>query len=122
MRHDHAERAVVESARAFVERSGADAHDRRDAGRKCGDTELPRLMHRMGAVLHVNEQPVVIGGRRKHRGRAGAQVMDAKAERQLVVLQPEFGFVLDKRHGALPGWSMIDAAPGRVKYRYAGWA
>jgi hypothetical protein len=28
--------------------------------------------------------------------------MDAKAERQFVVLQLEFGFVLDKRHDALP--------------------
>jgi hypothetical protein len=29
-------------------------------------------MHRMGAVLHVDEQPVVIGGGGQHRGRAGA--------------------------------------------------
>jgi len=43
--------------------------DRRDAGRQRGDAELPCLVHRVRTVLHVDEQPVVIGGRGEHRGR-----------------------------------------------------
>ena len=105
MRHDHAERAVVEAARALIERVGADAHDRRHAGRQRGDADLRRVVRRDRAVLHVDEQPVVVGRGRDHAGRAGAQMMHAEAERELVVLQLELGFVLE--HGVpLPGARM----------------
>ena len=97
MRHDHAERAVVERARALVERAGADAHDRRDAGRQRGDADLRRVMRRYRAMLHVDEQPVVVGRRRDHPGRAGAQMVHAEAERELVVLQLQLGLVLEHR-------------------------
>ena len=80
MRHDHAERAVVERAGAFVKRAGADAHDRRDAGRKCCDTELRRLMNRMRAMLHVDDDVVDISRFQDLGDPAGADLHDLHAK------------------------------------------
>ena len=62
MRHDDAQRAVVQQPRRLIERAGADAHDRRDASGQRGDADLRRLLHGEGAVLHVHEQVVVLRG------------------------------------------------------------
>ena len=116
MRHDHAERAIVEAARAFIERACADAHDWRDAGRQRRDAELRRLVRRNRAVLHVDEQPVVAGRGREHRGTGGAQVMHAEAERKLAALEFLFCGVLDHRHVSPPfATQCLECASAAVK-------
>ena len=67
VRHDDAERAVVERPRAFVERAGADAHDGRHAGGQGGQANLRDLLRRDHAVLGIDEQPVVAGSLGEHR-------------------------------------------------------
>src|SRR5436189_2768167 len=86
MRHDYTEPAVVEAACALIERARTDAHDRRDAGRQRGDAKLRRVVHGDRAMLHVDEQPVVLGRGREHRRRGAAQMMHAEAERELAAL------------------------------------
>ena len=68
-------------------------------------------------MLHVDEQPVVVGRGRDHAGRAGAQMMHPEAERELVVLQLLFRFVLEHCF-PLPGARLrpcLECGPARVK-------
>ena len=67
-------------------------------------------------MLHVDEQPVVVGRRREHAGRAGAQVMHAEAERELVLLQLLFGLVLE--HSILPKGPLFGAREGGGQAAY----
>src|SRR6266496_1181350 len=66
-------------------------------------------------MLHVDEQPVVVGRRREHAGRAGAQVVHPEAERQLVVLQLLLCLVLE--HDRPPDWPLcLGCLPLPVKH------
>ena len=98
MRHDDTRGAVVERTRAFIERAGADADDRGDAGRQCGDADLRDVVLRERAVLHVDEQPVVPGRDRDHARRRGAQVVHAEPERDAARPQFLHGGILDQAH------------------------
>jgi hypothetical protein len=102
MRHDDAGGAVVERARALIERAGADADDRGDAGRQCGNADLRDVILRKRAVLHVDEQPVVPGRGREHARRRGAQMVHAEPEREPAGPQfPDRG-IFDEGHVLSP--------------------
>ena len=95
-------RAVVQQPRRFVERAGADAHHRCDAGTKRGDADLRRLLHGECAVLHVHEQEVVPRGSGQHRCGAAAQMMQPESERDLTLPQLALRDVVDDCHDVPP--------------------
>jgi len=59
MRYHDPHRAVVQQPRAFIQRAGANPHQRRHAGRQRGDANLCRLLQRKRTVFHVDEQEIM---------------------------------------------------------------
>ena len=85
MRHDDTERPIVERARALIERARANAHDRHHPQRQRRHGDLCDFGGRDGAVLRVDEQPIVTGGLGEQGDRRAAQMLHAEPERQLAV-------------------------------------
>ena len=80
MRHDDTQRAVVQRPCRLIHRAGANAHDRRDAGRQGGDAKLRGFLDGERAMLAVDEHPVVAGRGGQHGRGDGSQVMHAEAQ------------------------------------------
>ena len=102
MRNDQAKRTVVERAGALVQRAGAHPDDRGDAVRKSGDAELGGFLHREGAVLGVDEDPIMPAGLGQHRHRRGAQVMHPETEGNAARLHLPFRCVFNQCHATFP--------------------
>jgi hypothetical protein len=98
VRHDDAEGAVVERARALIKCIRTDAHDRHHPHGRGRHGDLGDFRRGNGAVLGVDEQPVVTGGLGKQRHRRAAQMMHAKPKREFTIADPLQGIAGVKRH------------------------
>ena len=81
--------AVVERARALVERVCLNPHDGRDAGGQRGLADFAGFGDGDRAVLHVDGQPLIPGGAGELGDRDAADQPHAETERDLA--RPEMG-------------------------------
>ena len=95
MRHDDAERAIVQGPRGDRVFAVRHARDRRDAGIECRGRDLRAGLERHHAVLHVEKQPVEAGRRHRLGDLDAARDAHADAERQLALFELLAGDIAD---------------------------
>src|SRR5262249_49464074 len=77
VRHDEAERAVVERPRSLIQRSGANTHNRGWSAKQGRQADLRDFLRRNATVLRIDEKPVVSCRLGKHGHGGAAQMMHA---------------------------------------------
>ena len=122
MRHDDAERAVVEQARRDRILAVRNAHDRRDPGIERRERDLRRRFDRKRAVLEIDEQPVVAGARHRLGDLDRPHDPDADAERQFAPLELFPRNVANRRAFVMLLASSPDCRSARTRSRRRRWS
>ena len=111
MRHDDAERAIVERARRDRVFAVGHAGDRGDPGVERGGRDLRAGLQRHDAMLHVEKQPVEPGDRHRLGDLDAARHADADPERQFAGFKLLAGDIADSGHRHLPKLCFNVAVP-----------